>query len=514
MTFTSKRVLFLVRRWWLVFIPWLILVGAIIGYYIQENIRGAKKWHETKAFLVTNSVRLDEEDFFVSEVPGLPENFALTPLVRAGWDEGWDGYQEHYERLVQCEFPYRQLAERAESLKEWQFTFSNWRSGQPFQSDKFGAAANGSDWMGALDETSDQAVFARLNEMFDDQFAELDAAAQTASLAQMTCTFNTEDINYSPEDAKLLSPLASLLKTRGCRAVNIGKHREAVQSVESLLLLAETLSSRSSVVGVYRHIAFENSALSIIWEGLETGFWSQQELQKLIGRLAPNGLLDKGATAFEKEIDLVLYLANELEQQQIFEPALVRFMSASPLNYSRWLPDGIWDFNRSNLCLELWHQGINPLRTRNFRSFPKPINHGTPLSRPSEFYRYSKICITDLIHIHNTQDTCLKIAQAELYKSMARTSCAIELFKLQKRRLPDRLEELVPAYLPAIQVDWFAANNSPISYLVDHNLGSYRLYSVGADMIDQGGTVVWRRWKRKMRDGDWVWSIPMDKGYK
>jgi hypothetical protein len=72
-------------------------------------------------------------------------------------------------------------------------------------------------------------------------------------------------------------------------------------------------------------------------------------------------------------------------------------------------------------------------------------------------------------------------------RRVATTALAIRLYLVDRGgQLPARLEDLVPAYLPAVPLDPMADGDRPLGYRAD--LANPILYSVGEDGIDQGGS--------------------------
>ncbi len=63
---------------------------------------------------------------------------------------------------------------------------------------------------------------------------------------------------------------------------------------------------------------------------------------------------------------------------------------------------------------------------------------------------------------------------------------ALRGYRLEKGGLPERLEELVPDYLPELPLDPFSGR--PLVYRKTRD--GYLLYSLGADRIDGGGVRV------------------------
>lgn len=66
----------------------------------------------------------------------------------------------------------------------------------------------------------------------------------------------------------------------------------------------------------------------------------------------------------------------------------------------------------------------------------------------------------------------------------ARTALAVERYRLAEDRLPESLNDLVPAYLSQIPDDPF--NGNPLKYRLLES--GYVVYSVGDDLTDEGGT--------------------------
>jgi hypothetical protein len=74
-------------------------------------------------------------------------------------------------------------------------------------------------------------------------------------------------------------------------------------------------------------------------------------------------------------------------------------------------------------------------------------------------------------------------ARVRVHFDLARTALAIERFRLPTDKLPQRLEELVPRYLPQVPIDPF--DGRPIRYR--RREAGYLLYSVDVDGRDDGG---------------------------
>jgi hypothetical protein len=72
-------------------------------------------------------------------------------------------------------------------------------------------------------------------------------------------------------------------------------------------------------------------------------------------------------------------------------------------------------------------------------------------------------------------------------RRLAAVLLALRLFEAELGSLPERLSELVPAYLPAIPSDPFAPDNRPLAFLSESEHGPL-IYSVGRNAIDDAGS--------------------------
>ncbi|MFA6544537.1 MAG: hypothetical protein WCS99_08940, partial [Limisphaerales bacterium] len=70
------------------------------------------------------------------------------------------------------------------------------------------------------------------------------------------------------------------------------------------------------------------------------------------------------------------------------------------------------------------------------------------------------------------------------YRELTVSALALELHRRKHGRHPDSLDRLVPEFLPAVPVDWM--DGKPLRYRLNPD-GSFTLWSVGENLIDDGG---------------------------
>ncbi|MCL4219331.1 MAG: hypothetical protein KJ052_20305 [Candidatus Hydrogenedentes bacterium] len=123
-----------------------------------------------------------------------------------------------------------------------------------------------------------------------------------------------------------------------------------------------------------------------------------------------------------------------------------------------------------------------------------PLNRVTANSRapfagellPALAYAYGSFVIDETIH------------------SIARTSLAIERYRVDHGAFPETLEACVPEYVPAaVILDPY--NGEPLKYRPEEETG-FKVYSVFENLVDDGG----EHWEKQGPDsfsGDWVFTV-------
>jgi hypothetical protein len=96
-----------------------------------------------------------------------------------------------------------------------------------------------------------------------------------------------------------------------------------------------------------------------------------------------------------------------------------------------------------------------------------------------------------------------KTARTQTITKMAMIACALERYRLKQNVFPEKLDELVPAFLPAPPLD--PMNNQPFHYHRTDD-GWFQLYSVGLNGQDDGGVIKTR--KTDKGELDWPWPVP------
>jgi hypothetical protein len=97
----------------------------------------------------------------------------------------------------------------------------------------------------------------------------------------------------------------------------------------------------------------------------------------------------------------------------------------------------------------------------------------------------------------------------EAARELAIAAIALKRFELEQGHLPDRLERLAPEFVKSVPRD--PVDGEPLRYRLNSD-GTFLLYSVGANAVDDGGSAASTNstsksfsWQQGL---DWVWPQP------
>jgi hypothetical protein len=76
------------------------------------------------------------------------------------------------------------------------------------------------------------------------------------------------------------------------------------------------------------------------------------------------------------------------------------------------------------------------------------------------------------------------VLRYETRRELTIAALAVERHRQKHGRLPAKLDDLVPAFVRAVPVDWMDGN--PLRYRVNAD-GTFTLWSIGEDLKDDGG---------------------------
>ncbi len=118
-------------------------------------------------------------------------------------------------------------------------------------------------------------------------------------------------------------------------------------------------------------------------------------------------------------------------------------------------------------------------------------------------------------YAHNQLSAMKRLAEVETARSVVVAAIALKRYELQHLHLPDSLDELIPQFLKSVPTDFM--DGQPLRYRRNPD-GTFLLYSVGENGVDDGGNPSWPSLPKNLeisdydwqdsRSLDWVWPQP------
>jgi len=242
-------------------------------------------------------------------------------------------------------------------------------------------------------------------------------------------------------------------------------------------------------------------ALQPVWEGTRAHRLNDAQLQTLQGEL--------------QSIDVIRGLARSLRTERASALCTVDSVSAGDLLFQQfgkkrhwwhwtnfvWFPRGV--ILQNKVTFVQWSQPMLDLmpqvRSDGFlKARTLALDTEGMQEKSSPFSPYTLVARMALPSYKNVLEATVS---AQAYVDMALIACALERHRLAHGAYPSSLASLVPAYLHAVPTD--ISNGQSLKYALTEG-GSYQLYSVGLDGIDDKGAVD----SKETDKGDWAWAQP------
>jgi hypothetical protein len=163
------------------------------------------------------------------------------------------------------------------------------------------------------------------------------------------------------------------------------------------------------------------------------------------------------------------------------------------------LPDGWLDDGKSqNVRLNLLG-AVKVVDPEKHRAYPERLTKATSSATGSTSFKLWNDIV--LRNVSFGLDEMEWFAYAQVQIDEARIACRLERFRLDHGHYPASLAELSPAYGTDLPHD--VMNGDPYHYKALPD-GTYLLYSVGWDQVDDGGKEGSGEY-HSSNDPDWVW---------
>jgi hypothetical protein len=488
-------------------LPELILgmIVLIVFFYIEEDWRGAHAWAATKAEWEAKGETFDLNKLIPPPVPD-DQNLAAIPLFKLELVKDDSGYL----RLTPVAL---NRATRWELPGETQFWAGLWQANRPPDMEKIrsGIAANyAAAFKGTTPPGDTLAQFDALYPFTTDLLA--------ASAARPLCRFNF-DYTISPPNARPLLPLtlqltvSKILTLQAVLALDQHQPDVALEDIKTNYKLLSGVKRDPTLVGGLVGIGMTAITQASICDGLALHAWNDDQLADLEQTLKPvNYLIDyQFAMRSEAVNDTANFdffkthtrLSDFFRLDRMLHQVLDKDL---PLATRLPWPGGWWDLNKSQLAASLFRE-LATVDPKSRRVFPKV---DLDLQRQVEelnarWDANAPWNVLFTVSILPLADATRNYAQGQARIDEARIACALERYRLAHAVYPDSLDALAPDYIAELPHD--VINGEPYHYQLRSD-GTFLLYSVGWNQIDDGGKVVYQKENPKLidyKEGDWVW---------
>ena len=299
------------------------------------------------------------------------------------------------------------------------------------------------------------------------------------------------------------------LKLRACAELAASQSENALEDVNLMLYLADSLKEEPLLVSYLVRIECLQIAAQPVWEGLAEHGWSEAQLKELQTRFLRYDFLNDLKRPLGGERAAGILTADLLYRKKYH---LSDLLDLPPSTFAdligRIAPRGWYCQEQLNYCRLYENQLEGTFDAVKRRVSPGQIQiRASELEREIARGRLGKT-LNAVVH-HQLLAAMLlptltrlpyRAAVAQTTADQAALACALERYRLANGQFPETLEALVPRLLERMPND--VITGEPLKYRRGEN-GRFVLYSVGWNEKDEGGLP--GKWLYDERQGDWVW---------
>jgi len=494
------------------------LVTLLVLFYSVEFWRGRRAWASVEREATRRGVDLGRSGASLEQVPD-EQNFAKAPLF-APLNRALEKPVEFVEDLrsedlgnlarikpwQEAGFGHKPGGSKP-MLASWtlgyETDFACWLNSWP------GAAKSAREAHGDMEAPSGngsaaEAVLGRL-QTFTEEIEQLRQYA-----GRPYCRFPLDYSRQMWREDHAHQILSGYLRIVGLRAAALlatGREREAMADVQlALRLIDHSRQQPWAILGLMRlWIYFD--AMQPVWEGLRNQRWTDDELLVLQRQLEGLDLLGDYAVHVYNDAagmaDLIeAFLPSTrghrgVPRAERRDPELQGLMRTIRLAYpSGWSLLDQAAIHRFHLD---WTSGLVDLTNRITRERqPGSTQLWSGTSDP-----LFPVFIAPKLR-QMSEDAALGYPAVQTALDQAVVACALERCRRMEGKYPETLSDLVPRFIERLPHDLMTGT----PWVYRRTQSGYRLYSVGANRVDDGGIPSGRlQWGfLDLTSGDWVWA--------
>jgi hypothetical protein len=455
-------------------------------FYTVENWRGQRAWEQCK-----------------------------RDLIAAGYELDWN-------KLIPPSIPDEQNIFKAPHMQEW---FVRQPSITP---DGIPLRTSGSNFLHALQDHPSfphsrkknpitDATAARDYLSWTEQFTSEFTSIQTAlnrPHARMDGDY-TEPFEIPIPNFVALRFLAQTLGQRAHGHLLLNQPDEALADLTFIhatrkLLLNEPTGKPMTLVAAMIHVAITGIYTERIAAGLENHSWQEKHLSAFESQLAELNLPALTYEGMRCEMIATTYaFQNAFHNDSSLKLSLLVTKAPPKPSWKDWLKDlplrayGLvprgWRYQNLVVHASLERMILESIQGFETNTQPKRISAANA-ELQANFERSSLFNMVAKVAIPNFSKAVQTTIKNQTSVNQARIACALERYRLSHGQFPDSLAALQPKFLAVIPHDLIGS--LPLKYRRTE-AGSFVLYSVGWNELDEGGTAT-----SDVEKGDWVWRYP------
>jgi hypothetical protein len=323
-------------------------------------------------------------------------------------------------------------------------------------------------------------------------------------------------IHYDDAFTALLRHLATLkaanlaLERRCAAHLALGETDAAFADARCALRVAELLREEPLLISQLVRFAQNTLAVRTVWQGLAEHRWTDAQLAAFQDDFARRDFFPGTALAFEGEracaiLSVDSWIAGRGTVSDIVGPT----ESGGPVQFpGKSFSRGL--LRQNEIALARYHsQMIATIRTaisnapqNGLAATAKAASDNAEAKELAGLRSRSPYRLLAAMLAPATGGAMNKTVRAQTIAKMAAVACALERYHVKQSVFPEKLDELVPAFLAAPPLD--PMNNQPFHYDRTDD-GWFQLYSVGPNAQDDGGFF---KAKTLDQEKDWPWPVP------
>lgn len=333
------------------------------------------------------------------------------------------------------------------------------------------------------------------------------AAVYKALSASLEAPHRQPPVNYKAGFSQLNVPpyarfrlAVGAVDIAAAHAIRQGDFDEALAVLQEMQVIVGDLASQPLLISHLVEISCATIVNQRAWDLLNARPWSESQLTALQDALPETGLAFEYARTLEGERAIFLHFVNNTSDKGAVWRETQQLGTGDGTETSDVVANGlvarlasIWSFAWGDQALASFLQTTQDLiesyrAAANARSFLSAADFRLEPAdeNPSLLHRvrtpYNRRVREQFAQAARKSFRC------DTDRVLLRTGIALQRFRLHYDRHPERLEELVPHFLPSLPVD--RMNGEPLHYRMTPDR-SFVLWSVGDNLRDDGADGAW-----------------------